>query len=72
MLSAIVLTAPFVLAQTPRARTADDGLESISVADLREKIGYLASDQFMGRGDGTEELNKAAEYLADVFRVAGL
>ena len=48
------------------------GLESISIEDLQDKIAYLASDDFRGRGNGTEELDRAADYLAGVFEQAGL
>jgi Peptidase family M28/PDZ domain/PA domain len=35
-------------------------------------VKYLASDELKGRGDGTPELDKAADYIADQFRKAGL
>lgn len=63
----LLLAGGCALAQTP-----DDALESISIEDLREKIGYLASDRFLGRGNGTEELDAAAEYIAESFEAAGL
>lgn len=37
-----------------------------------EHIRYLASDQLKGRGNGSEELEQAAEYIARHFREAGL
>ncbi|MCH8819753.1 MAG: zinc-binding dehydrogenase [Acidobacteria bacterium] len=37
-----------------------------------EHIRYLASDQMKGRGNGSEELEQAAEYIARHFREAGL
>ena len=39
---------------------------------LLEHIKFLASDELKGRGDGTPELERAAEYIADKFRGAGL
>ena len=33
---------------------------------------YLSSDDLKGRGDGTPELDKAADYIADQFRKTGL
>ena len=54
------------------AQSPADGLESISIEDLQDKIGYLASDDFRGRGNGTEELDRAADYIAGVFAEAGL
>src|ERR1035437_5726898 len=35
-------------------------------------VKYLASDELKGRGDGTPELDKAADYIASQFRQAGL
>jgi hypothetical protein len=53
-------------------QSLEDALESISIEDLQDKIGYLASDEFRGRGNGTEDLDRAAEYVAGVFDQAGL
>ncbi|MFZ5831818.1 MAG: M20/M25/M40 family metallo-hydrolase [Planctomycetota bacterium] len=50
-----------VLESPPRA------LEQIA-ADVR----YLASDELEGRGLGSEGIDKAAEYIAEQFRAAGL
>jgi len=47
-------------------------LESIHADELREKVRYLASDDFMGRGNGTPELDRAADYIAGVFAESGL
>jgi hypothetical protein len=35
-------------------------------------IRYLASDELKGRGNGTQELDKAAEYIASQFKSSGL
>ncbi len=37
-----------------------------------ENIRFLSSEQFMGRGIGTEGIDKAAEFIAKKFRDAGL
>src|SRR5579883_2243432 len=37
-----------------------------------ENVRYLSSDQMKGRGDGTPELDKAADYIAAQFRLWGL
>jgi len=50
-------------AQSPAA----SGVDSIRADELREKVTYFASEQFKGRGNGTSELNLAAEYIASVF-----
>jgi Peptidase family M28 len=55
-------------AQTP----ATTGVESIRAEELRQKLTYIASDKFKGRGNGTPELDMAAEYIAGVFEKNGL
>lgn len=40
--------------------------------ELREKLTALASEKFKGRGNGTPELNMAAEYIAGIFEKNGL
>jgi hypothetical protein len=55
-------------AQNPTAA----GLDSIRMEELREKVIYIASETFKGRGNGTPELNMAAEYIADIFERNGL
>ena len=35
-------------------------------------VKYLASDELAGRGNGTPELDRAAEYIAGQFRASGL
>ena len=37
-----------------------------------EKLTYIASEKFKGRGNGTPELNMAAEYIAGIFEKNGL
>lgn len=46
--------------------------QSISEKNLREHIGYLASDELQGRGTSTDGEKKAADYLAKQFRKYGL
>jgi hypothetical protein len=48
------------------------GLESIRADEIRQKLTYLASEKFKGRGNGTPELNLAAEYIAGIFEKNGL
>ncbi len=48
------------------------GPESIRIDELRAKLSHLASDQFRGRGNGTPELDAAADYIAAVFEENGL
>jgi len=40
--------------------------------DLRKHVEFLASDELEGRGLGTTGLEKAAEYIAEEFKKAGL
>ncbi|MCX8079798.1 MAG: M28 family peptidase [Bacteroidia bacterium] len=46
--------------------------DSIRTFELRKHIEYLASDDLKGRGTGTEEEKKAAEYIASYFKKYGL
>jgi hypothetical protein len=62
---ALTLTALFFAAQTIFA-------QNISEKKLRKHVSYLASDKLKGRGTGTEEERKAADYLAKQFKKIGL
>jgi len=55
-------------AQNPPAT----GLDSIRGEELREKLSYIASEKFKGRGNGTPELKMAAEYIAEIFKKNGI
>ncbi len=46
------------------ARTAEDR--------LKRDVTYLASDELEGRGPGTKGIEKAADYIAGEFKMAGL
>lgn len=48
------------------------GGEAASEARMRQDITVLASDELEGRGVTTQGINKAADYIADEFRKAGL
>ena len=43
-----------------------------SAQEFLEPIKFLSSDQLKGRGDGTKELDRAGNYIADHFRKFGL
>lgn len=43
-----------------------------SSEEFLEPIKFLSSDQLKGRGDGTRELDRAGDYIADRFRKFGL
>jgi Peptidase family M28 len=69
VLSFLAACLPFTAgAQSPLAT----GVESIRADELREKLTYIASEKFNGRGNGTAELNMAADYIAGVFEKNGL
>jgi hypothetical protein len=46
--------------------------QDISEKNLHKHISYLASDKLKGRGTGTKEGQKAAEYIAKQFKKIGL
>jgi hypothetical protein len=43
-----------------------------SAQEFLEPIKFLSSDELKGRGDGTPELDRVAEYIAVRFRKFGL
>src|SRR6185369_4602091 len=51
---------------------ATTGVESIRAEELRQKLTYIASEKFKGRGNGTPELDSSAEYIAGIFEKNGL
>jgi aminopeptidase N len=73
---------------SPLVKTFDQSAGDLSVAEPREalatfkplfsekrmmsSIEYLASEELKGRGIGTSELDKAAEFIAAKFKEAGL
>lgn len=46
--------------------------QDVSEKKLKKHVSYLASDKLKGRGTGTEEERKAANYLAKQFKKIGL
>jgi len=60
----------------PAPRAEEEGTaraaRSITVAELREHVYYLASDELEGRGTGEAGYDAAARYAAMQFRAAGL
>jgi hypothetical protein len=49
-----------------------EGAESITIAELRDHMFYLASDELEGRKSGTAGYDKAAQYVVTQLRQAGL
>src|SRR2546422_9776428 len=60
------------LVAVPRTRTAAEVVADFSPSRYLEHVRYLASDEMKGRGDGSPELDKAADYIASQFRLWGL
>jgi len=48
----------------PPAERVKTGFESISLAEAKEYLGYLAGPECQGRGTGQDGYQKAAEYIA--------
>ena len=47
-------------------------LSELSAERYMQYVSFLASDALKGRGNGTPELERAAEYIASRFRALGL
>jgi Peptidase family M28/PDZ domain/PA domain len=60
------------LVPVPPRRIAAEMVSDLSAARYLDNVRYLASDQMKGRGDGTPELDRAADYIASQFRLWGL
>jgi len=60
------------LIAVPGPRPAAEAVRDLSPARYLEHVKYLASDELKGRGDGSPELDKAADYIASQFRLWGL
>jgi len=54
------------------SRSSETAVSEFSAARYLEHVTYLASDQLKGRGDGSPELDQAADYIASQFRAFGL
>src|SRR5919106_6492704 len=60
----LVLLLPVTLVAESRARIQPDALLA--------HVKFLSSDELEGRGNGTKGLERAAEYIAEQFKAAGL
>src|SRR5436190_18454706 len=60
------------LVAVPRTRPATELVSDLSAARYFDHVKYLSSDEMKGRGDGSPELDKAADYVASQFRLWGL
>src|SRR5881296_1690757 len=71
-LAAVITLSFYSLVPVPQKPPATDALRELSAARYLEQVKYLASDDMKGRGDGSPELDKAADYIASQFRLWGL
>jgi hypothetical protein len=60
------------LAQTAGPYRANEPAPQFTSKEFLEPIKYLASDKLKGRGDGTKELDEAAQYIQQRFQKFGL
>ena len=60
------------LIAVPASRPAAQLVSDLSAARYLDHVKYLARDEMKGRGDGTPELDNAADYIASQFRLWGL
>jgi len=60
------------LVALPTARPPAEVVSDLSAARYFEQVKFLSSDEMKGRGDGSPELDKAADYIASQFRTLGL
>ena len=50
----------------------DKAIQDISATRFKDNVTFLASDKMRGRGDGSRELDEAADYIAAEFRLSRL
>jgi hypothetical protein len=70
--SALVLTLVTLFASTACAQESEQPVDTITIAELRDHIFFLASDYLEGRYTGSKGYEIAAEYCASQFAGAGL
>jgi hypothetical protein len=56
----------------PASRPAAQIVSDLSAARYFDDVKYLSRDEMKGRGNGSAELDKAADYIATQFRLWGL
>src|SRR5579872_185767 len=69
---ALFILASLVLAAAPATAARDRACHDLSAETVRRQITYLASDELRGRESGEPGNEKAARFVADAFRRAGL
>ena len=68
--SAALYLYPFVAIEEPQP--ASSLVSGLAPARYMQDVIFLSRDEMKGRGDGSPELDQAADYIADQFRRAGL
>jgi hypothetical protein len=68
----LVTDEEIVLAKIPNREPLAKLQPVFSAEKMLEHVKFLASDELQGRGLGSQELNNAAQYIADQFTAAGL
>lgn len=73
-MNARFVACSLALAATFQSFTAEaqSRAERRSIKQLKEDIGYLASDELEGRRTGSEGERKAADYIEKVYKAAGM
>jgi hypothetical protein len=76
LVAAVVSLVVAATVRVPADSPSESQVHSLSHPEsqthLLNDIKYLASDELEGRGIGTKGLNKAADYIRDQFKAAGL
>src|SRR5437588_3563204 len=76
LLAAVLVLQPQGVAQTtsapPRAAASGQGAGSITPAELKDWLSYIASDELEGRQVFTEGLGLAGAYIADHLKEWGV
>jgi hypothetical protein len=67
-----LFAAVLFLAQLAGPSPAKESEPQFTSKEFLEPVKFLASDELKGRGDGTKELDEAADYIAKRFKTYGL
>lgn len=67
-----LLLALYPQEAAPKSAAPQGGTPSITAAEIRAHVNYLASDELEGREAGSEGARKAAAYIAKSFKDSGL
>jgi hypothetical protein len=68
----LLVAAGLWAAQAPQIARPPESVPAISAQRVQQDIEILASPEMRGRATGTPELNRAARYIANRFKAAGL